>query len=264
MGRIDVNRCAATPTLAGFFGPDTDCHALFHDYYAQFISIPHAGSCEQLGLTAEEYCAFSQAHDDMLVDLSTLGGYLALSPGTYPFDVETSSWHETVDRTLGEGDIADWSFDEPGIGKVPSIFSTTVTFTSSRVYPSAAPSTITSSCERPYDLSSAGGTLALTAFQFPECTYEVALPGQSTALVQTTSNAVRIGRIDVSDVTVTRQDGTNYVTVGTYVVEQNGATLAGPFATKTGIDVFPGDYRVVVTYTALDGTKTTSNQVTIQ
>ena len=68
-----------------------------------------------------------------------------------------------------------------------------------------------------------------------------------------------LGRIDVDDVTVRRENGTSYEQKGTYVVTcLTDGVVIGTFPTATGIDVLPGDYRADVSYTTAEGPKTQS------
>ena len=88
--------------------------------------------------------------------------------------------------------------------------------------------------------------------------------------------SVTIPRIDVNHVKVTREDGTTYMVAGNYQVYREEAPggnwvpillknmdtscyVRGSFAsfpTRTGIDVLPGKYRVVITYATSEGGKT--------
>lgn len=95
---------------------------------------------------------------------------------------------------------------------------------------------------------------------------------------------VPVDRIDVDDVQVTNERGQVTTVAGTYMLyrEQAGAGwvpvsvwdrqqncgnvssyFAGPFSTRTGIDVLPGNYKIVTTYLTLEGSKTTEQIVKI-
>ncbi len=77
---------------------------------------------------------------------------------------------------------------------------------------------------------------------------------------------MKVGRIDVDDVTVTNVDGSSHVQRGTYVIVNaaSGRTVTATYPTNTGIDVLPGTYNVVATYTTSAGTtKTTTSSVTV-
>lgn len=68
-----------------------------------------------------------------------------------------------------------------------------------------------------------------------------------------------IGRVDMDDVVVTREDGTTVKVRGTYTVTCTDDNVRlGPFATSTGVDVLPGKYRVDLTYTTALGVQTKS------
>lgn len=66
-----------------------------------------------------------------------------------------------------------------------------------------------------------------------------------------------LGRVDVDDVTVRRENGTTYEQKGTYLLTcVTDGTVVGTFSTGTGVDVLPGDYRADVTYSTAEGPKT--------
>lgn len=68
--------------------------------------------------------------------------------------------------------------------------------------------------------------------------------------------SLNLGRIDVDDVLVTRENGTTYEARGRYTVTCiTDGTDVGSFSTKTGLDVLPGDYRVDLTYSTEEGPK---------
>lgn len=109
--------------------------------------------------------------------------------------------------------------------------------------------------------------------------YELVVNNSAMALKMSAGQTYRleIPRIDVNDVLVTREDGVQEYVAGTYDIyvpnpEQLGgwkllemvdwpncfhdAVLApGDFKTKTGVNVVPGVYKVVVTYPTQEGTK---------
>jgi hypothetical protein len=63
-----------------------------------------------------------------------------------------------------------------------------------------------------------------------------------------------LGRIDVTDVLVTRENGTTYNARGTYTVTcTTDGTAIGSFSTSKGVDVLPGDYRVDLSYSTEEG-----------
>ncbi len=82
---------------------------------------------------------------------------------------------------------------------------------------------------------------------------EVALSATAGAA----STAFAVQRIDVDDVAVDRDDGSTVATSGTYAIDRvmtgaGGATVYKNIVqrapTKTGVDVFPGSYRITTTY----------------
>lgn len=93
-----------------------------------------------------------------------------------------------------------------------------------------------------------GATTNLAATLGPRTIRLAVHDGETTPLT--------LGRIDMDDVTVKREDGTTYLAHGNYTVTciTDGAAI-GSFATKTGIDVLPGDYRVDLTYSTAEGPK---------
>lgn len=181
----------------------------------------------------------------------------ALLPGTYGFSVESSTGMTTETRTLAEGDVKDLVFTLPQIGVVPPQFTTTLTFADPRQLPDAIAASITSNCERNYTVpATASGTLSLKAFQFPSCNYTLNVSGRTVALTQTAGNNITLYRLDVDDVAVTREDGTQYTVRGSYELYFGGQLTAGPFSTNTGLNLLSGAYELVVKYTTALGPQT--------
>jgi len=202
-----------------------------------------SGNCAALGISSA-YCPSVTPFAD--------GTEVAVVPGAYGFSTPTG----TDTRTLAEGSVTDLAFELPVVGTVPSQFHTNLTFSDPRELPDAVATQITSNCERNYAVpSTASGTLSLNAFKFPECVYSLTVAGRTLPLSQAADNNVTLYRLDIDDVTVTREDGTTFVTAGTYELFYGGLRVAGPYPTSTGIDVLPGDYEAVVTYTTLEGQK---------
>ncbi len=191
-------------------------------------------------------------------------GNVAVVPGTYVFTVEASGGTTTDTRTVAEGDAKDLAFTLPQLGSIPSTWNTNLTFADARELPDAATGTITSSCERNYSIpSSASGTVGLKAFTFPECSYTLNVGGRTVALNQTSSNDITLHRVDVDDVTVTREDGSTYTTKGTYEIYFGGNRIAGPYNTTSGIDLLSGAYEIVVKYNTAEGQKTNTYDQTL-
>lgn len=112
----------------------------------------------------------------------------------------------------------------------------------------------------------------------------VVMPLELRAGLTTT---VQIERIDMDDVTVRREDGSTYQARGTWKLfrqgpnstwipltkrkpaysdcsgSTNGATEQLVFPTNSGVDVFPGTYRVVLDYTTGEGAKQKDFTVTV-
>ena len=75
--------------------------------------------------------------------------------------------------------------------------------------------------------------------------------------------ALNLGRIDIGDVAVTREDGSVYKARGTFTVTcTDDNVVVGTFSTASGIDVLPGNYRVDVNYSTAEGPKTQTYNVT--
>jgi hypothetical protein len=103
--------------------------------------------------------------------------------------------------------------------------------------------------------------------------YDYVVNNQVFALDLTAGKVVTVpvDRIDVNDVTLTKETGEKYTVQGTWQLFTPGPNnswvpflvrdcAAGQAAfsapTKTGVDVLPGNYRVVVSYTTAEGGKT--------
>ncbi|MBI5543014.1 MAG: hypothetical protein HY901_03950 [Deltaproteobacteria bacterium] len=178
----------------------------------------------------------------------------AYAPGAYSYTVEGSA---PVSVTLNEGEQREIEISLPVIGG--DLFHTTVRFLEARELPDAAVATITSSVsgERSYRLpaGTAISNLNLQAYKNSSALYTFTAAGRTVALSQTGSNTLSLNRVDVDDVTVTREDSSTYVARGTYELYFGGICVAGPYDTATGIDVLPGDYELVLKYRTADGEK---------
>lgn len=104
------------------------------------------------------------------------------------------------------------------------------------------------------------------------------------------SQTVQLKRLDVNNVTVTREDGSRYVTAGFYTLNRYapmgsaGALFTQPmlmpayatqgcssltavamtYATQTGVDVLPGHYQVVVSYQTAEGAQQSIHDVDLR
>jgi hypothetical protein len=173
--------------------------------------------------------------------------------------------------TLNAGDEVDYNLTLPVLGTVPPTFETDLTFNDPRANPDASKGTITSSCagDATYTIpsaTSATGTpapLALHAFVNTNCVYTLTVGGRTQTLSQTATNTIQLHRIDVNNVTITREDGSTYSVVGQYTLNYGGVQVAGPFNTGTGIDVLSGTYQFSLTFTDFDGVKTQTQTITL-
>jgi hypothetical protein len=187
--------------------------------------------------------------------------YQAYPPGTLTASVNGTS--QTL--TLKAGDESEFDLNLPPIGTVPATFGTNISFADARTNPNATGASITSNCggDRNYSLPGlATTTLALNAFVKSQCTYTLNVGGRTQALSQTVTNNITLHRLDVNDVTVTREDGTTYTVKGSYSLNYGGVQVAGPFTTGTGIDVLPGTYQFSLSYTSFDGPQTQTQTLT--
>jgi len=239
------------------------CSGLSSGSY-QVRSLRFQGAC--LNVPARDWRQFCDTY--VASGASTLGvpgtvvpltGDTAVVPGTYAFPVENASGTGTTNesRAVAESDVKTLSFTLPLIGTVPDRFNTNLKFNDAREMADADPATITSNCnERNFTVpNTATGTLALKAFKFSECNYVFKTAGRTVNLNQAADNNISLSRIDLNDIEVTREDGTKYFTPGTYEIYFGGNLVAGPYNTKTGVDVLPGAYEVVVKYNTAEGPK---------
>ncbi len=241
----------------------TSCANQYGYVYSVYIN----GYCFNTGYTARStICTALQQNRcaDLGIDASfcvpnnpwVYGNDVAVVPGAYGFTTESNAGPGTDVRTLHEGDLTDLTFSLPVIGSVPATFNTDLVFAEPRELPDATTASITSNCENHFYVpSSATGTLSLQAFRYPECSYVFTASGRSVALAQDSSNRITLYRIDVDNVTITREDHTTYETQGTYELYFQGASVAWPYATNSGIDVLPGTYDLVVRYQTAEGPK---------
>jgi hypothetical protein len=189
-------------------------------------------------------------------------GNIAVVPGTYGFTIEGAAAATTF--AIAEGDTKDLALSLPDIGSIPSTWATKLTFADPRELPDAAVGTISSNCERNYNIAAAAsGTVSLSAFSFAECNYVLNVGGRSQALSQAVENDITLHRVDIDDVVVTREDGSTYTTKGTFEVYFGGNRVAGPYSTALGVDVLPGAYEIVVKYTTAEGAKSNTYDINL-
>ncbi len=187
---------------------------------------------------------------------------LAFVPGEYSVAIGSS----TKTFKLKEGDTSEIAFALPVEGSVPGVFSTNISFADARELPDASTATITSSCsgDRSYSLpATTRVTQKHKAFAATNCVYTFAAAGRTEALSQTRTNAIKLQRLDVDDVEITREDGTTAIVGGTYELFFGGVRVAGPFNTNTGIDVLPGTYELVTSFSTADGPQKQRDTLTL-
>lgn len=187
---------------------------------------------------------------------------IAFVPGKYTVNVGGT----TESFTLAQGEQKDVALTLPVVGTVPDTFNTNITFADPRELPDAATATITSSCsgDRKYTIpSTSTAQLKLKAFVESACVYTLNVGGRPTTLSQTSTNTIKLHRLDVDHVEVTKEDGSTYMTTGKYEVYFGGTRVAGPYNTNSGIDLLPGTYELVVTFSTADGPQTQRETFTL-
>lgn len=238
----------------------------YHASYTVHSILVDGGTCmEVTPINAETACKAGLAGDWSWVGGSTtlLASDQVFVPDTYKVTING------VEQTfkLDEGDLEEIPLTLPVLGTVPDVFKTKLVFQDARSLPTAGPVlTITSSCagDRSYKIApNAQGTLELTAFMAPTCVYTLNAGGRKAELSQSATNTVKINRVEVDDVEVTRENGSVNTVRGTYELFFNGARVVGPLATNTGLDVLPGTYELVISYSTVDGPKTQRETFTL-
>ncbi|MBI5543013.1 MAG: hypothetical protein HY901_03945 [Deltaproteobacteria bacterium] len=253
---------ACTSAVRGTWNPavvaQLDCNSLNYQVWGVRI----AGRCTDIGdVAGPDACRRAKTGDWSWAAAPTTSPAFSASdrayaPGAYTYTIEGSA---PVSITLNEGEQREIEIALPVIGTAGDLFRATINFREARELPDAVPATITSSVagERAYSLpATAVATLNLQAYKNPSAVYTFSAGGRTVTLSQTSSNTISLNRIDVDDVTVTREDGTTYVTSGAYELYFGGNMIVGGTPTGTGIDVLPGDYELVLKYRTSDGDKT--------
>lgn len=253
--------------LTKFGTPGTAC-SLYAPYTVYGLRI-NGGECLSVSpINAQTACNAAVANDWSWAKISASSGSLlatdqAFVPDTYSVTIDGA----TKTFKLDEGDLTDVPLTLPALGTVPNVFTTKLSFVEARELPSAGLSTtISSSCagDRNYTVApNAQGTLELKAFAAPGCVYTLSAGGRTAELTQTSTNTFKIHRLDVDDVEVQRENGSVYNQRGTYELFFNGARVVGPLPTNTGIDVLPGTYELVISYSTADGAKTQRQTFTL-
>lgn len=230
------------------------------------VMLPGSSTCVPVNVNANALCRAVLAGDysGLVVGGAALeDADLAYAPGSYTYGFPGQQTPTTV--TLAEGALRELSIRQPVIGQAPALFTTALVLDEPRELPDALATTITSSLgERSYTLpQSATGTVTLKAYVNTTASYTLNVGGRTLTLDQTQANRVVLKRLDVDDVTVTREDNTTYVLRGTYEVYFGGSRIAGPFATATGVDLLPGDYEVVIKYRTAEGDEVQRQTLTL-
>jgi hypothetical protein len=247
------------------FGPydltKLDCSTLSGRGYTGAVAFENAGCYPVTSLPWDQVCSALQHGQCVDVGMSRSacaknpfddGGDVALLPGDYTFTTGTIVDPGSDTRTLAEGALATLTFQVPILNGVPDMFQTELELADPRELPDSDRTFIKSYCGNDYYLpATARGTLTLRAYH--ACGYELHAGGRTQALAESGTNHVTLHRIDVADVTVTRENGSTYVTRGTYELLYQGWLIAGPYPTNGGIDVLPGDYELIVRYTTALG-----------
>jgi hypothetical protein len=222
----------------------------------------------QYGINPAEACNLyvngdvSWANGQLQTAAKFLDYDLAFVPGKYVVNVGSAT--ETF--TLTQGEQEEVALTLPVIGTVPDVFKTNITFADPRELPDAVAATITSSCsgDRSYSVPATTTTqLKLNAFVETNCVYTLNVAGRPTQLSQTAANNIKLHRLDVDNVEVTKEDGTTYMASGKYEVYFGGTRVAGPYNTNTGIDLLPGTYELVITFNTADGPQTQRETFTL-
>ena len=222
----------------------------------------------QYGINPAEACNLyvggdvSWANSQLQTAAKLMDYDLAFVPGKYVVNVGSTT--ETF--TLTQGEQEEVALTLPVVGTVPDTFNTNITFADARELPDSAVATITSSCsgDRTYSVPATNtAQLKLKAFVETNCTYTLNVGGRPTTLSQTSTNSIKLHRLDVDNVEVTKEDGTTYTVTGKYEVYFGGTRVAGPYNTNGGIDLLPGTYELVVTFNTADGPQTQRETFTL-
>jgi hypothetical protein len=258
---------SCTSLLTKFGTPGTPCSAYSsyavtgvrsgNDACVAVTSINAQTACENA--TAGNWSWIGSANSTATSTL--LPTDIAFVPNTYQVTAHTTP----QSFTLTEGSIAEIPVALDTVGSVPEMFATSIKFADAADLPSVGNAgQITSSCgTRGFTIASLGrATLNLRAF-VDACTYTLNVAGRQLPLSQNAANAITLQRIDIDDVTVTREDGSSYLAKGTYELFFGGNRVVAPTPTNTGIDVLPGTYELVISYSTADGPKTQRQTLTL-
>jgi len=231
----------------------------------QCIDLRQTRSDGQYGINPLEACNAYVSGDTSWVQFgaataSSFQDYdLAFVPGDYSIAIGSGTGATTQTFTLKEGDTKEIGVALPVIGSVPATFATNISFDDARELPDAKVATITSSCsgDRSYSLpATSTTTLKLKAFQASSCVYTFTAGGRTITLNQAATNTINLKRLDIDNVEITRENGSTYTVTGTYEIYFGGTRVAGPYNTNTGVDLLPGTYELVTSFSTADGPQT--------
>jgi hypothetical protein len=177
----------------------------------------------------------------------------AVLPGRYTFEGGGAA----EEQVIAAGEVKDLTLRHPVIWGIPDTFDTKVTFVDPVELPTASSPGelfIDSSCGTGYYGLNTDPHVSKTlkAYKANHCEYSLLGLGRRIPLNQS-GNDIKLHRIDVDDVVVTRDDGSTFTTKGNYRLEVGGHLVFGSVVTGTGVDVLPGKYDVVVEYTTAFG-----------
>jgi hypothetical protein len=251
-------------TLANF--SPTTCQG-WTGYTIVSASTSTTGRCGAVNINAAQLCneiiASNFTHLTSLFGADFLDQDLSFAPIAYQWNLSNAT-SGTV--TFKEGQITEVPVTLPVVGTLPAEFKTRIDFATTRELPDYTVASIRSSVagEKTYSLpASANASLNLKAYVNTAATYTLTAAGRTVTLDQSKDNVIKLNRLDVDDVTITREDGTTYVVKGTYELYFGGTLVSGPAQTHTGIDALPGDYEVVIKYTTDEGPQVDRQTITL-
>lgn len=268
LNTVDPYYTAGCGAVLTKFGAGTPCTS--YGSYTVYGLRVSGGACVAIpAINAQTACNAATSGDWSWASAAQFNGSLLATDQVFiPDTYSVSVGGVAQSFTLAEGNLSDVPVSLPVVGTVPSVFTAAVTFADARELPNGGgvTSSITSSCggDRAYTFAgAASGTVNVRAFADSNCVYTLNVAGRTTTLSQTSPNAITINRVDVDDVVVTREDGSTYAARGTYELFYGGNRVVGALSTNTGIDVLPGTYELVITYSTVDGQKTQRQTITL-
>jgi hypothetical protein len=195
----------------------------------------------------------------------------AYPAGTYTYEVGG----QTRSFTLAEGALAEIPVALDYVGALPAMFATTIKYADTAELGDATQGKIQidSICQNqgvtfnfsvPYGVGVRAGRspLNLKAFVDSACTHTLNVAGRKVEISKTTPNDFTLQRLDVDDVTITREDGSTYITGGTFELFFGGNHMMWG-STNSGLDLLPGTYELVINYTTVEGPKTQRQTFTL-